>query len=72
MLRELRKNRGISSVFIAKNLGISRDRLRRIENGISELPVDFLPKMSTMYGVTSDEVIECYFITRRRCNNDKE
>lgn len=72
MLKELRKNKGISSVFIAKKLGISRDRLRRIENGISELPLDFVPEMSNMYGVTRDEIIECYFITRRKSNNDKE
>lgn len=72
MLKELRKNKGITSVFVSKKLGISRDRLRRIEQGVSELPVDFIPQMSNLYGVSKDEIFECYFRTRRRCKDDQK
>lgn len=56
-MKELRKNKGITATFVAKQLGISRDRLNRIENGAVSLPTEFIPILSNLYGVTSDEII---------------
>ena len=57
-MKELRRSKGITATFVAKKLGISRDRLSRIENGDSSLPAEFIPVLSYLYGVTPDEIIE--------------
>jgi transcriptional regulator with XRE-family HTH domain len=43
---------------VASQLNISRDRLRRIEKGESQLPVEFIPTLSRIYGITYSEIIE--------------
>lgn len=58
MLEEIRKKRGITQKFIAKKLNISRDRLSRIEKGISELPTRFLPVLKEHYGISYQELID--------------
>jgi len=57
-LEELRTSKGITATFVAKKLKISRDRLRRIENGEVYLPTEFIPILSTLYGVTNNKIIE--------------
>lgn len=58
MLKELRTSNGITSSFIAKKLGISRDRLRRIENNKAMLPAEFIPILSNIYGVSYKQMID--------------
>ncbi|ADL49954.1 helix-turn-helix domain-containing protein [Clostridium cellulovorans] len=57
MLKELRINKGITCTFVAKKLKISRDRLRRIEEGEVMLPAEFVPVLAELYGVTYEELI---------------
>ena len=57
-MKELRTSKGISVSFVAKKLGISRNRLYKIENGETTLPAEFIPVLSYLYGVTPDEIIE--------------
>ncbi|MDU5111668.1 MAG: helix-turn-helix transcriptional regulator [Clostridium sp.] len=57
-MEELRTSKGITAIFVAKKLRISRDRLKRIENGDVSLPVEFVPILANLYGVTFDEIIE--------------
>lgn len=58
MLKTLRTRKGITLSFVAEKLNISRDRLRRIENGKSSLPVEFVPVLSNLYGVDTKEILE--------------
>lgn len=58
MLEELRVNKGISCTFVAGNLKISRNRLRRIENEEVQLPAEFIPFLSKLYGVSYKKLIE--------------
>jgi len=58
MLERLRVERGISCTFVASNLKISRNRLRRIENEEVTLPAEFIPFLSNLYGISYKEVIE--------------
>ena len=57
-MKELREQKGITSTFVAKKLQISRDRLKRIEELEVTLPVEFLPDLCNIYGVSYDELIE--------------
>lgn len=58
MLEELRTSKGITCTFVAKHLKIDRGTLRRIEKGEAALPAEFIPFLSSLYGVTYKEIIE--------------
>lgn len=58
MLKKIRENKGISKVFVAEKLGISRGRLDRIEEGRAEVPARFIPILSELYGVPELELIK--------------
>ncbi|ADL53261.1 helix-turn-helix domain-containing protein [Clostridium cellulovorans] len=58
MLRQLRESKGIPVTFVAKKLGIARDRLRRIEDGEVMLPAEFVPILCDLYGISQTELIE--------------
>lgn len=58
MLERLRVNKGITCTFVAKELKISRDRLRKIEREESQLPAEFIPFFSKLYGVGYIELID--------------
>lgn len=68
MLMALRESKGISISFVAETLGISRDTVKRLENGITEMRVDWLPKLSYLYGVTKEELMEGYLNERGIAN----
>lgn len=78
MLRTLRESKGISISFVAETLGINRDTVKRLENGITEMRVDWLPKLSYLYGITKEELMKEYLNERRIANvgyrekNDRE
>ncbi len=58
MLRTLRESKGISISFVAETLGINRDTVKRLESGITEMRVDWLPKLSYLYGITKEELMK--------------
>lgn len=58
MLKNLRISKGITSTFVANTLNISRDRLRRIEENQVMLPVEFIPNLSKLYGVTCKQIMD--------------
>lgn len=57
-MERIRKSQGRTCCYVASQLNISRDRLRRIEKGESQLPVEFIPTLSRIYGITYSEIIE--------------
>jgi len=57
-MKQLRKSKGITATFVANQLGISRDRLARIENGEVTLPTEFIPTLAELYGVSNEEIIK--------------
>lgn len=58
MLGNLRTNKGITSTFVAQKLGISRDRLKRIEENKAMLPAEFVPILADLYGISCKTIIE--------------
>lgn len=56
-MKELRKSKGITCTFMANKLKISRDRFKRIEECKSVLPVEFVPVICEIYGITHEELI---------------
>lgn len=57
-MKKLRESKGIKANFVASKLGISRDRLVRIEKGLVTLPTEFIPTLAELYGVSNDEIIK--------------
>lgn len=57
MLLDLRKKKRFTQTFIAEKLGISRDRLARIESGKVDLPARFIPILAETYEVDEREII---------------
>lgn len=60
MLKELRKNKGISMSFVAKKLGINRDTLRKLETGETMLRADWIPILSEIYGIKNEYILKGY------------
>lgn len=58
MLEQLRTSKGITCTFVANQLNISRDRLRRIEKEEVPLPAEFIPFLSDLYNVSYKKLIE--------------
>lgn len=57
-LRKIREEKGITKIFVAEKLGISRGRLDRIEEGKAELPARLIPILSELYGISKLELIK--------------
>ncbi|MCI6692542.1 MAG: helix-turn-helix domain-containing protein [Clostridium sp.] len=57
-LRKIREEKGITKIFVAEKLGISRGRLDRIEGGKAELPARLIPILSELYGIPKLELIK--------------
>ncbi|WAM36617.1 helix-turn-helix domain-containing protein [Caldicellulosiruptor acetigenus] len=55
-LREIRLSRGISQYALAKELGISRQRLSNYENGKRRLPVELAIHICRILNVTLEEI----------------
>lgn len=60
MLKELRESKGIPISFVAKKLNIDKGTVRKLENGKTELRVDWVPVLSYLYGVGEEELIKRY------------
>ena len=57
ILRELREDRDIKQITIAKILGTTQQVYSRYENGINELPVRHLKTLCEFYGVSADYIL---------------
>jgi len=57
MLRLLRESKGIPASFVAKKLGTTRERLKRIEDGDVTLPTEFIPVLCDLYGISCEELV---------------
>jgi transcriptional regulator with XRE-family HTH domain len=57
-LSKLRKARGkIELTYIAKRIGVTKQRLWNYENGISSIPGAILESLCSLYGVEIDDLI---------------
>lgn len=56
-LKQLRLDKHITLVGASKEIDIPRDRLSRIEKGISDLPARCVIKLAELYSTTPDNII---------------
>lgn len=56
-IRELREDSDMTQQQVADYLDIKREVYRRYENGIYDLPVWALIKLSELYGVATDYIL---------------
>ena len=57
-IAQLRKEHGLTQVQLAKLLGISQQLMTAHERGTRKVPVSMLPKLSKIFGMTIDELLE--------------
>jgi len=56
-IRELRIQRGITQVDLAKRLGVSKSVVSSYENGVHLPPYDILIRLSALFGVSCDYLL---------------
>lgn len=71
MLKELRLNKGISLSFVASKLRVDRATLRNVENGRGSLRADWIPILSSLYGVSNNFILKEYLKDKENLVNDK-
>lgn len=59
-LKELRVRKGYSQAYVAEKLNITRQAISKWENGWTYPDVDNLKLLSTLYGVTTDELLQIF------------
>ncbi len=57
-IRDLREDKDLKQKDIAKLLNISQQQYSRIEMGINEIKIDGLIKLSEIYSVSIDYILE--------------
>lgn len=57
-IRELREDSDMTQQQVADYLGMNREVYRRYENGVYELPVWAIIKLSELYGVSADYILD--------------
>ena len=57
-LRQIRKNKGIGQIEIAKALGITQSSYSRYESGLRDIPNDVLQKLSGILGCSIDDILQ--------------
>ena len=57
-VRQLRKSRGITQDELANHLSVSRQAVSRWETGSSVPSIEILLKLSELYGITINEILE--------------
>lgn len=67
MLRQIRNNRGLQRKFVASKLKITPDHLSKIERGACTLTVENAQKMSMLYEVEINEIINAYKEEKEKC-----
>lgn len=56
-IRELRIQRGMTQVDLAKRLGVSKSVVSSYENGVHLPPYDILIRLSALFGVSCDYLL---------------
>ncbi|CZA70190.1 helix-turn-helix transcriptional regulator [Streptococcus suis] len=57
-IKNLREDRDYKQSQISQYLNCSQSAYSRIENGIQDVPTQFLKKLAKLYGVTTDFLLE--------------
>lgn len=57
-LKELREDRDLSQNFIAELLGMKQQQYSRYENGINEMPFEYVVKLAKFYNISIDYLAE--------------
>ena len=57
-IRDLREDKDLKQKDMAKILNISQQQYSRIENGTNEIKIDGLIKLSEIYNVSIDYILE--------------
>ncbi|MBO3389637.1 helix-turn-helix domain-containing protein [Clostridium perfringens] len=70
MLKRLREKKGITISFVARKLKIDRATVRKLEEGTVNLKVDWIPILSSIYGVSNQYIFEEYLKEKGVINND--
>jgi transcriptional regulator with XRE-family HTH domain len=58
VIRELREERGIKQKWVAEKVGITVNRMGRLERGESEPTVDELARIANIYGITLQGIVD--------------
>lgn len=59
-LKDIREQKHITLKGVSKELNLHRNTLAKIEEGMAELPTRCLRKLSGIYGISIEEVIEIH------------
>lgn len=65
-LKDLREDRDLPQKHLAAELHISQNTYSQYENGVRQLPIDILIKLSKFYNVSTDYILELTDDPRRR------
>lgn len=57
ILRDLREDRDLKQITVARVLGTTQQVYSRYENGINEMPIRHLKTLCRYYGVSADYVL---------------
>lgn len=57
-IKDLREDHDYTQEYVAKYLNINRVVYNRYENGIREIPISLLIKLSKLYNVPIDYIVE--------------
>ena len=60
MLKELRKESGLTQMELARKLNVKQNTISNWENGKSKPDIIMTTKLAEVLGVTTDEVIACF------------
>ena len=60
MLKELRKESGLTQMELARKLNVKQNTISNWENGKSKPDIIMTTKLAEVLGVTTDEVISCF------------
>ncbi|HEL2044768.1 TPA: helix-turn-helix transcriptional regulator [Streptococcus suis] len=58
LIKNLREDKDYNQSQISQYLNCSQSTYSRIENGIQDVPTQFLKKLAKLYGVTTDFLLE--------------
>ena len=62
MLKELRKESGLTQMELARKLNVKQNTISNWENGKSKPDIITTTKLAEVFGVSTDEVIACFKI----------
>lgn len=60
MLKELRKNAGLTQLELANKVGMSISAISLYEKGVRTPSVDVLFKLAEILGVSVEDVLKCF------------